>query len=90
MLLFMLSWLKVPFNWALGGVNKQQHYFSQQELIIEINYCFFQTTAVSPEWVDVKKILVLFAVFVVAEWNKSKRAGFSHMLFGLVYLHRFS
>lgn len=50
----MHSWLKVPFYLALGRVHKQQHCFSQKELIIEINYCFFQTTAISPQCLDVK------------------------------------
>lgn len=48
-LLFIHAWLKILFYLALGGMHKQHHYFSQQELIIEINYCFFQTTAISSQ-----------------------------------------
>lgn len=48
-LLLMHSWLKVLFYLASRRVHKQQHCFSQKELIIEINYCFSQTTAISPQ-----------------------------------------
>lgn len=92
----MHSWLKVPFYLALGRVHKQQHCFSQKELIIEINYCFFQTTAISPQCLDVKNIFLAccfyvflflcFYVFMCLCFNQ-KRAGFWHDFYSF-YPHR--